>query len=267
MRSDLRRRWAPIGLALALALPGCAVFRTPPPLTAETAYQRGMAAYAERRWTRAAELLQSWADVSPGDPRLSEGLYALGTARMESREYILAATTLLRVVTEFPTGPRQEDARFALCDAYHRLSPQPALDQTDTRTALLYCSSYIEYFPQAARTDRARLWIDEMRVKLARKSYDAGLWYFRRGAYDASVIYFAQAATEFPQTPVAPAALLRTAEAYDRIGYKEEAEEARTRLRTTYPRSTEALSLPAAVAPAPAATPAAAPATPAVPPA
>jgi outer membrane protein assembly factor BamD len=242
------------------------VFRTPPPLTAETAYQRGMAAYAERRWSRAAELLQSWADVSPGDPRLPEGLYALGMARMENRDYILAATTLLRVVTEFPTAPRQEDARFGLCDAYHRLSPAPALDQTDTRTALLYCGSYVEYFPRAARTDRARLWMDEMRTKLARKSYDAGLWYFRRGAYDASVIYFAQAATEFPETPVAPAALLRTAEAYDRIGYKEEAAEARERLRTTYPQSVEAQSLPAATA-APAAAPATTPAAPAVPPA
>ena len=246
MRSDLRRRWAPIGLALALALPGCALFRTPPPLTAETAYQRGMAAYAERRWTRAAELLQSWADVSPGDPRLPEGLYALGMARMENRDYILAATTLLRVVTEFPTAPRQEDARFGLCDAYHRLSPEPALDQTDTRTALLYCGSYVEYFPQAARTDRARLWMDEMRVKLARKSYDAGNWYFRRGAFDASVIYFQRAVTEYPDTPTAPRALQQMALAYDRVGYKEEAQETRARLRTSYPQSAEARALPPA---------------------
>lgn len=246
MRPKLPTRYAPLALLLALSLSGCAVFRTPPPLTPETAYRQGMEAYQAKRYRRAAELLQTWADASAGDPRLPEGLFSLGRARMESGEYLMAATTLLRVVTEYPTSPQQEEARFGVCEAYYRLSPKAPLDQENTQTGLLYCGSYAEYYPQSARADRARIWVSQMREKLARKAFDAGMWYFRRGAYDASVIYFQQAATEYPDTPTAPQALLQMALAYDRVGYKEEAQEARSKLRTTYPQSPEARTLPPA---------------------
>ena len=246
MRPKLLKRCAPLALFLALSTSGCAVFRTPPPLTPETAYQRGMAAYQARSFARSAELLQSWVDASPGDPRMPEALFALGRSRMERGDYLLAASTLLRVVTEYPTSPQQEEARFGVCEAYHELSPRAALDQENTQTALLYCGSYAEYYPNAARADRARIWVAELRDKLARKSYDAGMWYFRRGAYDASVIYFQRAVAEYPDTPTAPQALAQMALAYDRVGYKEEAQEARARLREAYPQSAEARALPPA---------------------
>lgn len=246
MRPKLLTRCAPLALALALSTAGCSVFRAPPPLTPETAYQRGMAAYEADRFGRAAELLQTWADASAGDPRLPDGLYALADARMKTGDHLMAATTFLRVVTEYPASPRQEDARFGVCEAYRTLSPRAALDQENTQTALLYCGSYVEYYGQTARSDRARIWVAELRDKLARKSFDAGMWYFRRGAFDASVIYFQRAATEYPDTPTAPQALLQMALAYDRVGYKEEAQEARAKLRESYPQSPEARTLPPA---------------------
>ena len=246
MRPKLLTRCAPLALVLALSTSGCAVFRTPPPPTPETSYQQGMQAYEAKRYRRAAELLQAWADASTGDPRLPAGLFALGRSRMESGDHLMAATTFLRVVTDYPSSPQQEDARFGVCEAYYRLSPRAQLDQESTETALLYCGSYTEYYPQAARTDRARIWVSELRDKMARKSYDAGMWYFRRGAYDASVIYFQRAATEYPDTPTAPLALQQMALAYDRVGYKEEAQETRARLRTSYPQSAEARALPPA---------------------
>lgn len=236
-------------LLLLPALGGCAVFRSPPPLTADVAYERGMDAYRAGNWGRAATLLQTWVDASAGDPRLPDVLYALGHARMERGEYLLAASTLLRIVTEYPTHPRQTDARFRTCEAYNELSPRYQLDQEYTETALLYCQSYAEYYPQTPQADTARAWVGALREKLARKEFEAGAWYARRGFLDAAVIYFQRAAGEYPETPVAPAALLRLAETYDRLGYREEAEEARNRLRTEYPQSPEARSPPAGLPP------------------
>lgn len=236
-------------MAALLALPalgGCAIFKTPPPLTPEVAYQRGMDAYRAGRWGRAATLLQTWVDASSGDPRLPEALFALGRARQRTGEHLLAASTFLRIVTDYPASPQQQEARYRVCEAYHRLSPRPQLDQENTRTALLYCDSYVQYYGQSAQADTARRWVAEMTTKLAQKEFDAGAWYVRRGYLDAAVVYFQRAATEYPETPVAPAALLRLAETYDRLGYREEAEEARARLRRDYPQSPEARSPPPA---------------------
>ena len=239
----LRSGLAAVMLALP-ALSGCALFKTPQPLTAEAAYERGMEAYRTQRWGRAATLLQTWVDASAGDPRLPEALYALGMARMETGEYLLAASTMLRIVTDYPSHTLQTDARFRTCQAYQRLSPRAQLDQENTHTALLYCESYAQYYPQTPQADTARQWVTEMQEKLARKEFDAGSWYARRGFLDAAVIYFQRAADEYPGTAVAPAALLRLAETYDRLGYKEEAEEARARLRRDFPQSPEARSPP-----------------------
>jgi outer membrane protein assembly factor BamD (BamD/ComL family) len=81
------------------------------------------------------------------------------------------------------------------------------------------------------------------------------MFYFRRGAYDASVIYFNEAAALYPETRWAPASLAKVVEAYERVGYREEAEEARQQLRTRFPESAEARAL-AAPGPATAAAPA-----------
>lgn len=244
MTSKLLRSGIAAALLLVPAVSGCSIFKTAPPLTPEVAYTRGMEAYRAERWGRAATLLQTWVDASAGDPRLPETLYALGMARMETGEYLLAASTMLRIVTDYPQHPRQTEARFRSCEAYNRLSPRPQLDQEHTRTALLYCESYAQYYPQTPQADTARTWVAELREKLARKEFDAGAWYARRGYLDAAVIYFQRAVEEYPDTPVAPAALLRLAETYDRLGYKEEAEEARARLRRDFPQSPEARSPP-----------------------
>jgi outer membrane protein assembly factor BamD len=244
MTYKLLRNGLAAALFVAPALSGCAVFKTARPLTPAVAYERGMEAYRAKRWGRAATLLQTWVDASAGDPRLPEALYALGLSRMETHEYLLASSTMLRIVTDFPTHELQRDARFRVCEAYHHLSPRSQLDQENTRTALLYCSSYSEYYPQTPQADTAKTWVSEMREKLARKDYDVGAWYVRRGFLDAAVIFFQRAIDEYPDTPVAPSALLRLAETYDRLGYREEAEEARVRLRRDFPQSPEARSPP-----------------------
>ena len=261
-------RPAAAALIVTLFLPACAVFRKEQPLTPEMAFVRGMQAYNARRWSRAAELIKRWVDANAaGDPRMPQALLALGTSHVRTGEYLTASAELLRLVTEYPQAPEQQRARFGLCEAYHALSPKAQLDQQYTATASTYCSSYAEYYGATPQADTARRWVTEMGEKLAYKAYLTGMFYLRRNAVDAAVIYFNDAVANWPQTPWAPAALARVVEAYTRIGYKEEAEQARQRLLRDFPQSPEARAAAAAPPPpAPVAPTAAAPA-PAPPPA
>ena len=61
-------RRAALALLAAAALGGCAIFRTPPPLTVETAYSQGMQAYQDGRWRRAAELLSQFVSSAGAAP-------------------------------------------------------------------------------------------------------------------------------------------------------------------------------------------------------
>jgi outer membrane protein assembly factor BamD len=248
-------RRASAALLIAISLSGCAVFRKEAPITPEIALVRGLNAYRARSYTRAAELIKTWVDANAaGDPRMPNALMALGTSHIHTGEYLTASTELLRLVTDYPQAPEQQLARFRLCEAYRGLSPRAQLDQQYTETAITYCQSYAGYYPATPQADTARDWVVEMRDKLAYKAYLNGLFYLRRQAVDAAVIYFADAANGYPDTKWAPAALARTAEAYTRIGYREEAEEARQRLLRDFPQSAEARAA-AAAPPATAASP------------
>jgi outer membrane protein assembly factor BamD len=232
----------PFALAAVLLLAACGGNQGPSQLAPDALYERGMTAYQAGNYGRAADLLDRFLQGNLGDPRSAQARMALARSRMERREYLLAAGDFTRLLNESPPDSLQLPARLGVCEAYQRLSPKPPLDQEYTQAAVTYCQSVASYYPGTPEANQATQWVGELRTRLAQKAYDTGMFYFKRQAYDAGVIYFNQAVENYPDTPVAPAALLRIVESYDRIGYREEAAEARARLLREYPQSPEALA-------------------------
>ncbi|HEX7243029.1 MAG TPA: outer membrane protein assembly factor BamD, partial [Longimicrobiaceae bacterium] len=252
---------------LALLLGACGGGPSPAQLAPDALYERGMAAYQSGKHGRAVDFLTRFLQASAGDPRALQARVTLARAHMARREYILAAGEYTRLINETPPDSLQRAGRFGLCEAYQRLSPKVQLDQEYTGGAIAYCESLATYYPGTPEGIQAAAWVRDLQAKMAEKSYQAGMFYFKRTAYDAAVIYFQETVSQFPATAAAPAALLRMVESYDRIGYKEEAAEARARLLRDYPESAEAKSLPAPAPTAPAVPDStAAPTPPAAPP-
>jgi outer membrane protein assembly factor BamD len=235
-------------IPLMAVVSACGGRHVPPAqLEPDVQFERGMEAYEAGRWGRAVEHLQPFAIQSLGDPRIPDALYALARSHESRREYVAAAGEFIRLATEFPNDPRALDARLGACESYSALSPRPQLDQEYTRAALQHCTVIAQNYPNTPQAEQAQSHVDDARHTLARKAYETGLFYFRRRAYDASVIYFQDAAASFPDTSVAPAALLRLHEAFSRIGYVEDAEATRELLLEQYPQSPEAQELRASV--------------------
>ena len=89
----------------------------------------------------------------------------------------------------------------------------------------------------------------EMREKMAEDEFTHGQFYFRRGAYDSARIYFDDLLARYPDTSWAPKALLRLIQLLEKIGYDEEAAQARERLLKDYPDSDAAKEVRASVEP------------------
>lgn len=237
-----RDRFARYILVLGLLLTAGCGAREPSlaTLSPDDLYSRGMEAYEERDWSRATRMLEYFVAQYLGDPRAPTARMTLGDLHMTRREYAIATTHYQRLVIDFPADPRALEARFNICEAYYRLSPEPALDQEYTVSALAHCQSVAENFPGTGESGTAQEHIDDLRWKLAKKVYDTGVFYFRRRAYDAAVVYFQEVLSQYPTSEHAPAALERLVETYGRIGYVEDAEEAKERLLSEYPDSPEA---------------------------
>lgn len=241
-RSIVTYRFAVVACLLLLA--GC--MKRPPnyaAMPADDLYQLASAAYEERNFGRATQLLDVFVQQHIGDPRAPQARLLLGQAHMERKEYLTAATHFQRLVNDFPASPLQREARFGICEAYTLLSPKPPLDQEYTQSAVLHCESVAENYPGTEEGAEAAVQVVELRDKLARKIYETGLYYLKRRAYDSAVVYFNEVLELYPQTSFAPTALGQLIETYELIGYVEEAQEARERLQRDYPDSPEARAL------------------------
>lgn len=177
-----------------------------------------------------------------GHPRVADARLRLGMAHMAKREYATAASNFQSFVNDFPFHELALQARFQTCEAYYLLSPKIPLDQEYTRSAILYCQSVGEYYPGTEEGRIAAERVQELTTKLATKVFDTGMHYVRRGAFDSAIVYLNEVANNYPQTAVAPAALSQLVDTYTRIGYVEDAAEARERLIREYPRSPEAVA-------------------------
>lgn len=235
--------WIRLGAVGAVAFGlGCAK-GLPANLSPDQLYERGVTLWEQGKWGGARAALERLLYVSPTHPKADSAQFLLAGTHFEEKAYLTAATEYLRLAQTRPTIDLADDARYRACQAYARLSPRPELDQKYTEEAMQECRSLILLYPQSPYVAEAERIIAEMRNKLARKLYLNGRYYASRGAYDSAVLYFSDVLRVYPDAPVVPAALLGLYEAYERIGYDDEAAEARARLLRDFPSSPEARSL------------------------
>jgi outer membrane protein assembly factor BamD len=233
--------WA--GLVL-VTIAGCA--RGGPKLgqmDADQLLARGMERLESHKWQDAIQALEAFVFQYPTHARYQEARYRLAEAYYGKGEYISAATEFGRLANDFPTGTWADDSRYQVCDSYAHLSPKPQLDQEYTQEAIDHCQSLLAYFPDSEFAERGREILTQLTNKLAQKIFLNGEHYFKRNAFDSAEIYFNSVLADYPSTSAAPKALLRLLQGYEKLGYEEEAKEARERLLREYPASPEAKEL------------------------
>ena len=240
-----RKRGIGIGLVMGLLVAACshkgqtAIDR----LDADALFQRALNDMQTRHFTTAAELFERFTLQYPSHPRLQEARFDLGQSYFGKKEYITAANEFSRLSNDFPAGPYADDARYMVCESYAKLSPAPELDQQYTKGAIEHCQSLISYYPTSEFVPKAQQRLTEMKTKLAMKEFINAEFYFQRKAYDSAIIYYELAVNNYPDTDVAPRALMRMYDAYKILNYKEEMETTRQRLLKDYPNSSEAKQL------------------------
>lgn len=206
-------------------------------------WQYAVAAYESGKWSRAIAALERLTLAFPNHERIVEARLRLGQAYFHKGDYLIAASEFERIIERYPAHELADDAALGVCEAYSGLSPIPQRDQTYTERGITACENVMRSYPGTESVARASPLRDSLRMKLAEKDYQNGDFYFRRHLYDSAIIYYQHVVERYPDTSVAPKALLRLVEVYTRIGYAEDAEAARDRLLRDYPDSPEARRL------------------------
>lgn len=105
-------------------------------------------------------------------------------------EFYSASYEFQRLAESFPESKLAEESYFNDAECYYQLSPRYTLDQADTETALSKYQLYLDLFPEGRFKTEAGSRINELREKMARKEYEAGVLYLKLDQPRAAKVYF-----------------------------------------------------------------------------
>jgi len=234
------RKSALAALATALLLggaAGCVSSGGLQNLNAIGLHSRAQTAFDRGDYGAATEALGRLFAVFPEYPQAPEARFLFARAYQENGQYLLASDEYSRFLDRYPLHLLAPEAALGICRSYTELSPIPPRDQNYTRQAYGVCRDVArEYFAHSVAAD-AQILANRMRGRLAEKEYEAGQHYFRRNAFFSAIQYWDMLVEEFWDTEWAPRALLGISRAFERVGYKDDAEEYRLRLLNSYPDS------------------------------
>lgn len=203
--------------------------------TSQALYTAAMSQYQKRHWANAIAAFEKLtSDLPARDTLLPRAYWYLANAHGREKEHLLAAQSFTRLFESFPDDTLADDAALEAARSYRRLWRKPTLDATYGETALTTYNTLLGLYPTTEHAEAAKKEIAELEQWFATKNYETGMFYFRTKAYDSAIMYFRYVLDRWPQAPRARDALLRLAESYQRISYREDYNETCTRLRSTY---------------------------------
>jgi outer membrane protein assembly factor BamD len=235
------RSWTYVAIAAAAALTACrGSFRVNRYPTNASLYAAGVREYEAKHWGNAVTAFEKLTtDLPARDTLLPRSYWYLANAHARQKEHLLAAQSFSRLYESFPDDTLADDAALESARSYRRLWRKPTLDASYGETALAAYNALIGLYPSSEHVQAARTGVAELEEWFATKEYETGRFYFRRKAYDSAMIYFRAILARWPHVPRARDALLRLAESYRAIRYREDFDEACTRLRQAYPGDVE----------------------------
>ena len=149
----------------------------------ELKYSYAKKYFDEKKYTKAATLLEELVPIFKGTSHAEESLYLLAQTYYGQKDYETAAEYFKTYYTTYPKGEYAEQARFYSGYGLYLDSPDPRLDQSQTYEAIAQLQLYMEYYPQSERAKQAQEILFQLQEKLAYKELLAAELYYNLGTY------------------------------------------------------------------------------------
>ena len=209
-----------ITLIAVLVLAGCGGSGRIAYTSPQEAFGKGRALYEEGKYDTAIQYFQGVFSFGRTHQWAADAQLYLARSYNNNREYLLAGNEYERFTKIYRADPRLPEANYEWAMTYYHLSPQSALDQTDTKRAIQEFQLFIDRYPDHELVDQAQETIVELRGKLAKKQFDTAKLYERRELFEAAAISFESVFDLYPDTEWAQPALVGAIRTY--ISYSDQ---------------------------------------------
>lgn len=224
-------------LGVVFALAGCGHgFRPRDFANPEALFRASLQQFKAEKWENAqAGFEQLSNELSAQDPLLAPVLFYLAITHEKRKDYLLASQAYMRVADGFPDDTLAPEAVLGSGRSLSQMWRKSVLDPAEGQQAASTLRMLLATYPDAKAAAEAKWRLDSLDDKFARKDYDTGVHYLRRGAIDPAIIYFKDVVKTYPNTAHARLAWLRLHELYTKIRWKDDATDACLAMWKQYP--------------------------------
>ncbi|MBN2290189.1 MAG: outer membrane protein assembly factor BamD [Candidatus Glassbacteria bacterium] len=211
--------------------------------TPEGEFEAAYDFYQREKYPGAIERFKQIIYKYPGSDKVEEARYYLADSYFNNGEHQLAADEFERLNREFPQGRYAEVAMFKAALGYEEMSRRIERDQTETTKALETLELMLAKYPNTTYADTADVHIHKLKDRLAEKEFNTAMYYFKRKFYDSSIIYLKSVLETYPESKVVPVVLYQLYHASNKMGYPDDAADAKSWLCSKFPENEYARQL------------------------
>ncbi len=163
-------------------------------------YKKAFEYYDQGEYQRAQTLFELIIPAYRGKAELEKIYFTYSNTYYYLHKFVLANYYYTNFATTFPHSELREEASFQAAYSNYQLSPIYRLDQTNTYKAIEEFETFANTFPNSERVKEANRLIDELRIKLEKKTYEEANLYFNLNQYQAATTTYENLLKDFPET-------------------------------------------------------------------
>ncbi len=154
--------------------------------------------YNKKQYVKAQPLLDELIIATRGTDRAAEVYYYVAYTEYSLKNYTLASYHFKNYATSFSTNKEVEEMEFMYAQCLYLESPNPALDQVNTKRAIEAFQLFINKYPNSIHLAQVNETIITLRKKLETKSYNNGMLFYKMEDYRAAAASLKATLKDFP---------------------------------------------------------------------
>ena len=152
-------------------------------------------------YNKAFPLFDELMSLYRGTHKMQEVYFYYTYTLYKQKNYILAGYHFKNFYKTFPNDENADEAAYLTALCYYKEAPGYSLDQAYTYKAINELQLFINTHPGSDKIEECNGYIDELRARLERKSFEIAKQYYKTRNYKAAMTAFTTTLREYPDTP------------------------------------------------------------------
>ncbi len=154
----------------------------------EAKYQKAMEYYQNKKYSRAATLLDNVVLFYRGTPRDDSVNFFLAKSYFLDGDMYSAAHYLDQFRQIFPRSPFTEEAYYLRCESMYSMTYRPSLDPKPTNQALSAIMDFLYLYPSTQWLKEVQVMQNDLLGRIDEKAYNSAALYYKIEEYKAAVM-------------------------------------------------------------------------------